>query len=425
MTAHDEATQDSDGPENVLDTSAERYAWAYLNRVIEGPSQSLWQLLRAGRDCTEIARGIRRRASWLHNVLKQTEARHSWCRWEEDLEIARRYKARLVTPDDEEFPRETFASAFNFAELGASRGASGASNGAAGSAPPHGLWVRGGNLRELVQQSVAIVGTRAMSEYGRAATEHLVRDLSPAQWTVISGGALGIDTAAHSAAVAAGGSTVVISACGIDSAYPRPNVNLFNTIAGTGTGNGAGTGNGHGALVTEYPPETSPQRHRFLTRNRLVAALTEGTVVVEAAWRSGALNTLHWAEGFGKTTMAVPGPVTTVGSLGCHQLLKDGRAQLITSAEDIRELLGGIGEVDATGQYELQFGPNPIQQLSRNELRVYDCVPPHGYRAKEAEDIATDAGMPLGLTVHLLLDLHKAGLLAREGGAFTRTPNHD
>lgn len=413
--------QSSSENNNSQVPSAERYAWAYLNRVIEGPSQTLWQLLRAGRDCTEIARGIRRRASWLHNVLGQTEARHDWCRWEEDLAIAQRFHARLVTPDDEEFPSETFDSAFGFAELGAARGASGASTGAASSAPPHGLWVRGGNLRELVQQSVAVVGTRAMSDYGKAATEQLVGGLSPAQWTVISGGALGIDAAAHAAALASGGPTVVITACGTDQVYPRANSRLFDKIAGQTTGDGRG----NGAIVTEYPPGTPPQRHRFLTRNRLVAALTEGTIVVEAAWRSGALNTLNWAEGFGKTTMAVPGPVTTVGSLGCHQLLKDGRAQLVTSGDDVRELLGGIGEVDATGQYELQFAPNAIQKLSRNELRVYDSVPPHGATAKEAEDIAADAGMPLGLTVHLLLDLYRTGIVAREGGAFTRTPSSD
>lgn len=380
--------------------NAERYAWAYLNRAIEGPSQPLWQLLRAGRDATEIARGVRRRASWLHDLLGQTEARHDWCRWEQDLEIATRYGARLVTPDDAEFPTETFDAAFGFAELGAGA-----------SAPPHGLWVRGQDLRQLVAQSVAIVGTRSMSAYGKAATEQLVRGLSPAQWTVIAGGALGIDAAAHSAALASGGKTMVITACGVDKVYPRAHTKLFQTIAAGDSG----------AMVTEYPPETPPQRHRFLTRNRLVAALTEGTVVVEAAWRSGALNTVHWAEGFGKTTMAVPGPITTVGSLGCHQLLKDGRAQLVTSADDVRELLGSIGEVDATGQYELQFSPDPIQKLSRNELRIYDCTPAHGFPGKTAEEIATEAGMPLGLAVHLLLELHKTGLVTREAGRFSRT----
>lgn len=394
---------------------AERYAWAYLNRVIEGPSQALWQLLRSGRDCTEIARGIRARASWLNGVLGQTEARHDWCRWEKDLEIAADYGARLVTPDDEEYPAETFNTAFGFAQLGAERGSGLASKHTGASSPPHSLWVRGNDLRELVAQAVAVVGTRSISSYGKAATEHLVRGLCPAQWTIVAGGAIGIDTVAHSAALAAGGTTMAISACGVDRTYPRVNTKLFNTIAS----------GSHGALVTEYPPETPPQRHRFLTRNRLVAALTEGTVVVEAAWRSGALNTVHWAEGFGKTTMAVPGPITTVGSLGCHQLVKDGRAQLVTSADDVRELLGGIGEIDATGQYEMQFGPDPIQKLSRNELQIYDCTPAHGFPGKQAEQIATEAGMPLGLTVHLLLDLHKNGFIARKNGRFTRTQQND
>lgn len=139
--------------------------------------------------------------------------------------------------------------------------------------------------------------------------------------------------------------------------------------------------------------------------------------MVEAAWRSGALNTLSWASGLGKVAMAVPGPVTTVGSLGCHERIRNGEAQLVTSGEEIRGLLSSAYEVDSQLQYELSFAATPIQGLSRNELRVFDCL---GTHPKDATELATDAGMRLPLVIHLLIELQKKSLVLRDGRCWLR-----
>lgn len=376
--------------------------WAYLNRVVEGPSRPLQELLAAGRDATEIAHGVRTRASWLGELSGETAARHDWDRAEEDLAAADAKGARLITPESPEWPREEFDRAFGFAATGRSDHVRSYQ---ADAVPPHGLWVRGGPLAAAVAQSVGVVGTRAATRYGLEATRQIATGLASHHWAVVSGGALGIDTAAHEAALGAGGLTVAVAACGIDRTYPARNAGLFDRIA-------AG-----GCVVTEYPPGTPPQRHRFLTRNRLVAAFTAGTVIVEAAWRSGALNTLSWAEGLGRVTMAVPGPITGAGSLGCHERIKEGRAQLVTGSDDIRALLGAVGALDVAEQYELAFAATPVQSLSRNELRVFDALDPAG---TVAQDIAAAAGLPLPLTVHLLLELVSRGVITREGTLWRR-----
>lgn len=387
--------------------SRSRYAWAYLNRVVEGPSQALQEHLRAGRGAEEIARGVRSRASWLGALGPETEARHNWQRSEEDLATAARLGGRLVTPEDEEWPAEALDHAFGFAATGLSEQVK---TYQADAVAPHGLWVRGRNLRGIFAQAVGVVGTRSASAYGRKVTAQLVQGLAPAQWSIISGGALGVDTAAHEAALGAGGCTVVVAACGLDQDYPRQNRELFTRITGA-----------EGAVLTEYPPGTTPQRHRFLTRNRLVAALSAGTVVTEAGWRSGALNTLSWAEALGRIPMAVPGPVTSAASVGCHKRLREHRAQLVTGSDDVRALLGAVGSVDAEAQYELAFAPDEIQRLSRNELRIFDALPVNGDR--DADQIARSAGLPLPLAVHLLVELERRGLIAREGNQWRRVMN--
>ncbi len=375
-----------------------RESWAYLNRVVEGPSRALQDLLSAGRDADEIAAGVRRRASWLGELAGETAARHDWERAEEDLAAAEKAGARLLTPEDSDWPRSELDRAFGFAATGLSEHVR---TYQADAVAPHALWVRGGPVAPALAQSVAVVGTRAVTRYGVEVTRQIVSGLAAHQWTVVSGAALGIDTAAHEAALTAGGTTVAVMACGIDRVYPARNGALLDRITGSG------------CVITEYPPGTPPQRHRFLTRNRLVAALTRGTVIVEAAWRSGALNTLSWAEGLGRVAMAVPGPVTGAGSLGCHERIRHGRAQLVTGADDIRSLLGPAGAVDAVEQYELQFAPTEVQALSRNELRVFDALNPGA--GCSAQEVAATAGLPLALTVHLLVDLAKRGVITREG----------
>ena len=273
----------------------------------------------------------------------------------------------------------------------------------------HALWARGGSPAELTQRAVAVVGTRAITRYGWEVTRMLVEGLAASRWTIVSGGALGVDTVAHETALANGTPTIVVAACGQGRTYPARNAALFDRIAGDGA---------RGAVISEYPPGVHPARHRFLTRNRLVAALSGGTVVVEAAWRSGALNTLTWAARLGSVAMAVPGPVTGYGSLGCHERIRNGDAQLVTSAEQIRELIEPLGTVDAQAQYEFAFPPDRIQALSRTELKVFDAT---SSESRVTGDVAAEAGITVSLAVHILVDLQQKGLVQRDGVSWRRS----
>lgn len=272
-------------------------------------------------------------------------------------------------------------------------------------AAPYALWVKGQPLDRVFAQAVAVVGSRAMSRYGYEATRMIVGEIVPHHWSIVSGGAFGVDTTAHEKTLELGGQTAVVMAGGIDRVYPARNRSLFEDICA------------QGAVISEYPPGYDPQRHRFLARNRLVAALAAGTVVTEAAYRSGALNTLAWANALGKVAMAVPGPITSVGSLGCHRKIRDGVASIVTSGEDIRELLSTVGTVDADRQLELEFSPSQIQKLSVSELKIFDAISPQG---TTAEEIAEDSGLLIALSVHLLYDMQKRGIVDRMGNTWIR-----
>ncbi|AZA09007.1 DNA-processing protein DprA [Corynebacterium pseudopelargi] len=379
-----------------------KQAWAYMSRTIEGPSRTLQELLAQGRDIEAIARGVKQREPWCGALLQQTQSRYGEDQSSEDLAKIRALGGRLITPEDPEWPREAFDQAFGFAASGVSEHARSYADDAVS---PHALWVRGQDLGGLSQQAVAMVGTRAISPYGSRVCAMVGEHLAQHHWTIVSGGALGVDTAAHQAALAAGGSTVVVAACGLDRAYPARNAALFEQVVE------------RGAVVSEYPPGMVPHRHRFLTRNRLVAALSAGVVVVEAAWRSGALNTLLWAQAFGKVAMAIPGPITSVNALGCHEKIKTGDAQMVCSGQEILELIQRLGSVDATAQYELDFAADPIQRLPRNELRVFDAL---SGQPQSVEEIAQQAGLSMALSMHLLVTLEHKGLIQREGAHWLR-----
>ncbi|MCS4536291.1 DNA-processing protein DprA [Corynebacterium sp. HS2168-gen11] len=373
-------------------------AWAYLSRVIEGPNRHLQQHLQQGKTATELAYAIRKRESWLGPLLAATEARYTYDRCEQDLALHYKLGGRLVTPDDQEWPTEMFQRAFGFAKL---RGQEESKTHQYDAEMPHALWVRGENIASLCQQSVSIVGTRAASEYGLGVTRQITHELVQQQYTIVSGGAFGVDSAAHQEALESGGTTIAVLAHGLDRVYPTRNARLFQRIATSGKG----------ALISEYPPQTPPQRHRFLTRNRLIAALSQGTVITSAAWRSGALNTLKWAAALGKVTMAVPGPITDVNCLGCLVKIRDGEATMVLSAREIVALLDKIGAIDIDGQYELDYAASDVQKLTQTELKVYDAT---SMRPAKASEIATRSGLTIGLTVHILMELAGKGLVIRE-----------
>jgi DNA processing protein len=209
------------------------------------------------------------------------------------------------------------------------------------SGAPLGLWLRGaGDLAELGEQSVAIVGARTCTTYGAECASDLAADLADARWTVISGAAYGIDGCAHRGALAMGRATIAVLACGADIDYPRSHAGLLDHIAQDGL------------VISEQAPGQTPIKRRFLSRNRIIAALTQGTVVVEAAIRSGSLNTLHWADQLGRVTMALPGPVTSQTSGGAHAAVREGKAVLVTSGQDVLEELGGLGAEESGASVE-------------------------------------------------------------------------
>ena len=196
--------------------------------------------------------------------------------------------------------------------------------------PPPCLWVRGTVGLGDLARSVAVVGARASTAYGDHVAGELGSGLARRGFLVVSGLAYGIDGTAHRAALGTGTSLAVVAG-GVDRAYPRGHDALMGELVR------------RGAVVSEVPPGSAPTRSRFLQRNRLIAALTGGTVVVEAAVRSGALSTARAAAALGRPVAAVPGPVTSSSSAGCHVLVREGRAVLVTDAAEVADLVGRIG----------------------------------------------------------------------------------
>lgn len=253
------------------------------------------------------------------------------------------------------------------------------------------LWVRGevGMLRRLTP-SVALVGARAATSYGDHVAMELAADLAGSGIPVISGGAYGIDGAAHRAAMAVGGVTVAMLAGGADRAYPAGHTQLIDDVARTG------------AVVSEVPCGSAPTKWRFLQRNRLIAALSDATVVVEAGWRSGSLNTAGHAAALARGLGAVPGPVTSAASAGTHRLLREYGAQCITNANDIREMLGLRGDEDPSPR----LGPR-----TDDATRVRDALSARVWR--EVADVARRGGLAPEETEALLGLLHLDGAVER------------
>jgi DNA processing protein len=305
---------------------------------------------------------------------------------EQDLEVAARFGMRLVCPGDDEWPV-------------------GLDDLAALDADCLGLWVRGPlRLDEAARQAVAVVGTRAATEYGEHVALELSVGLAERGWTVVSGLAYGIDAAAHRGALAAPGATVAVLACGADVAYPKGNRGLYERIVADG------------AVVSEHPPGAAPQRARFLVRNRLIAALSAGTVVVEAAPRSGARSTARHAGELFRHVMVVPGPVTSSLSAGCHQLLRDRPdSVLVTKVDEVIEQVGPMGALA-----ERVSGPVRRRDLLGPAVsRVLDAVPVR--RPAPAERIARTAGMRLDAVVAALAALAAHDLVGQTAEGYSMT----
>jgi DNA processing protein len=258
---------------------------------------------------------------------------------------------------------------------------------------PLGLWVRGPlRLDEVTPQAVALVGSRSATTYGVGVAGDLAAHVATAGHPVVSGAAFGIDQAAHRGALGAGGRTVAVLACGVDRAYPSAHRPLLDHLAA------------HGAVVSELRPGLPPTRVRFLARNRLIAAMSQGTVVVEAAVRSGALNTANWAGRLGRVLMGVPGPVTSAPSEGVHELVRTGEAALVTRGEHILECLSPVGTATVPRR---RAEERSLDALDLIELRVLDAVPL--LRSAPSVSIAHTAGLDHAETRRALRKLVSVG----------------
>lgn len=363
----------------------ERLARAALTRILEPGDEVGGRWLRE-TGAVEVVRRLAEGEERLDGVTparwEGLRARAAKAQPERDLAVARDAGVRFVCPGEAEWPVQ-------LDDLGDAR--------------PVGLWVRGQpSLRIWALRSVAVVGARACTEYGAHMAAALGAGLAERGWVVVSGGAYGVDGAAHRGALGAGGATVAVLACGVDRAYPRGHAELIKRIAE------------QGLVVGELPPGDHPTPSRFILRNRVIAALTRGSVVVEAAYRSGALVTARSAQALGRFTMGVPGPATSGLSAGVHELLR-GDGVLVTDAAEIVELVGDMGELAPERR-----GPVvPRDLLAPDAARVLAALPARG--SASAREIALGAGTVVDEAIGRLYELRSLGFVERHGDGWQLT----
>ncbi|MFJ4833179.1 DNA-processing protein DprA [Streptomyces sp. NPDC088747] len=366
-------------------TDDERLARVALTRVLE-PGDELGGRWLREFGAVEVVRRLVEGREPLPGASAQRwegmRGRAARMRPERDLAEARDAGARFICPGEPQWPAQ-------LDDLGDAR--------------PTGLWVRGRpSLRIWALRSVAVVGARACTEYGAHMAARLGAGLAERGWVVVSGGAYGVDGAVHRGALGAGGATVAVLACGVDRPYPRGHTELISRIAE------------QGLVVGELPPGDHPTPSRFILRNRVIAALTRGTVVVEAAYRSGALVTARAAARLGRFTMGVPGPVTSGLSAGVHELLR-GDAVLVSDAAEVAELVGDIGDLAPDRR-----GPVlPRDLLDPGAGRVLAALPARGLMA--AEEVARGAGTTTDEAVGRLYELRALGFVERHGDGWKLT----
>jgi DNA processing protein len=386
----------------------ERIARAALSRLMEPQDAAGLALVQAtgALDALKIAIGQAAAGPALEQeitgLLADNGAGTSWAgmaaalrRWapripdlapERDLATMARLGGRLIVPSDDFWPAQ-------LADLGIQE--------------PICLWWRG--LEQELPgpaKSVALVGSRDSTSYGASVTGELAYSLAQRGFTVVSGGAYGIDAHAHRAALAGGSGavpTIAVMAGGVDRFYPSGNEDLLRAVCN------------QGAVLAEVPPGSAPTRYRFLQRNRLIAALGSVTVVVEARWRSGALNTAHHAETLGRAVGAVPGSVHSANSAGCHRLLRDGGAVCVTDAAEIAELASpsGVGLPEpGTGRVADHDG------LTLEDLILLDALPLRS--TTSVDKLCAVAGLSAESVRGGLGRLGLLGLAASERGGWKR-----
>ena len=360
-----------------------------LSRLVEPGDQEIGRFLRSDgpqRVLQQLLAG-----TLTSKRLSHYRARLPGLDVDADLALAHSLGARVVVPGSPEWPE-------SLDDLGPAR--------------PIALWVRGhGDLARLARRAVSVVGARACTAYGEHVAAGLGAGLGERGWTVVSGAAFGVDAAAHRGALAVDAPTVAVLACGIDVVYPSAHENLLARVRDTGL------------VVTELPPGSRPTKVRFLTRNRIIAALGRGTVVVEAALRSGAANTAGQAADLSRELMAVPGPVTSAMSAGCHEQIRTRGAHLVTDAADVLDIVGTLGVDDSPPR---RGAVQPHDDLDELHLQVLEGLPLR--RPVGPASVARVAGVDIPSVLRCLGLLSARGLAelvdggwrkaaARRGGA--------
>ena len=371
----------------------ERIARVALGRLAEPGDPRLARLV-ADLGATELYSHLRHDRD-VAGVRTDVAARLDGLDPEAELERADRQGLRFVCPGDPEWPRPVD----DLDRAGMLNGRGGV---------PLGLWLKGtGRLDELCRRSVSVVGSRSATTYGATVAGEIAAHLAGEGVTLVSGAAFGIDQAAHRGALAGRGPTVAVLACGVDRAYPVAHRDLLTYIAETGV------------VVSELPPGCAPTKHRFLARNRIIAALSLGTVVVEAAVRSGALNTSSWAALLNRTVMGVPGPVTSAPSEGVHELIRGSRAELVTRGSDVLELVSPVG---SHTQAPPRAPQRPRDRLPAQEQQVLDAVPVTAPAATSS--VARAAGLAGPVVGAALRRLRTAGFVEEGEDGWRLSPAH-
>ncbi len=385
-------------------------ARAYLSRVAEPSSIPLWDFVREHGPVHAVQ--IIRAGDAPDAVSRAVGARMNTVDADQDLDAAERHGIELVVPESDSWPHFAFAALEHAADRRLAEFRSGVTAHAeyGEPVPPLALWICGPlSLRELGTRSVGIVGSRAATAYGERVATDLAFELARKDVAVVSGGAYGIDAAAHRGALRAEGSTVIVSAGGLDQPYPPSHRRLFDQVRDTGL------------LISESPPGSAPRRRRFLTRNRLIAALSTGVVVVEAARRSGALNTANHCRRLGRPLMAVPGPVTSAASAGCHDLLADPRrdVQLVTNAAEVAVVVVGLGTQTPDGPAaDDRRDPRSrmIDELSPEARQVVDAFPTR--TTVTVDDVSLRSGMSVVEVIRTLPAIELSGLIERRADGY-------
>ena len=361
-----------------------RVAWSHVAEPGDADAGALIGALGPAVALDTVARSVPTPVGELDGLA----ARHAWARWRprldgdavsRSLRAAHRIGATLITPAASDWPE-------GLNDLGAHA--------------PVAVWVRG-TVDAWRSTAVAIVGARAATSYGEHVAADLAAGIGAHGGAVVSGAAYGVDGAAHRAALAVGAPTVAFLAGGVDRAYPRGNSALIERIAEVG------------ALVSELPPGAAPTKWRFLQRNRLIAALGAATVVVEAGWRSGSLNTAGHAVSLGRPLGAVPGPVTSAASAGCHRLLREYDAVAVTGADDAWELVGGLDAREVERADGATGGPR-----TDAATRVVDALSTRAGRS--TDEAARSAGLSVAETGSLLGLLELEGRVRRDDRGWRR-----